>query len=238
MSGAAFSRDAFLGERLGRAVFRLQDPAAAEQALAAARVERAWMVETKVPVDRVATLAELTARGFRVVDTNVQLDCPTARLRAPLAPNTAWTVRNARPDDCDAVCTLCADEMTTSRFHLDPRIDAVAAARVKHDWVGNFFAGKRGEGLYVVDTGSAIAGFLLVLERETQGIIDLIAVGPAARGTGAVRAMLAAWCIARPALERIVVGTQISNTRSLRAYEKLGFRVCGASYVLHCHADA
>jgi len=47
--------------------------------------------------------------------------------------------------------------------------------------------------------------------------------------------LVATWCAESSHLERIVVGTQISNTRSLRAYGRLGFRVCSATHVLHRH---
>jgi dTDP-4-amino-4,6-dideoxy-D-galactose acyltransferase len=35
--------------------------------------------------------------------------------------------------------------------------------------------------------------------------------------------------------ERLRVGTQLANTAALRLYERLGFRVAEASYVLHAH---
>jgi ribosomal protein S18 acetylase RimI-like enzyme len=238
MSGdtAAWSRDEFLGRCLGKPVFRLKDAAAASAALEAARAHDDWMIEARTAVDDVPALARLTALGFRVIDTNVQLDCAPAALAGIATSSDRWSIRRAQQADRDAVRELCAAQMTTSRFHLDPRIGAQASARVKRDWVGNFFDGTRGDGLYVVDADGAVAGFLLVLVRGSLGVIDLIAVEPGVRGTGAAGALVAAWREATPQLERIVVGTQISNTRSLRAYGKLGFRVCGATYVLHRHA--
>jgi RimJ/RimL family protein N-acetyltransferase len=80
-----------------------------------------------------------------------------------------------------------------------------------------------------------VSGFLLVLERDRLGVVDLVAVEPRVRGTGAAGALVGTWRAASPHLERIVVGTQISNVRSLRAYGKLGFRVCSATHVLHRH---
>ena len=231
----SWSRDEFLGACLGRAVFKLQDAAAADTALAAARAEPRALIETRVPVDQVATLAALTDRGFHVVDTNVQLDCPAARLRVPSTVNASWQVRAALAADDAAVRELCAVQMTTSRFNLDPHIEHERAAQVKREWAGNFFTGKRGDGMYVVEMDATVAGFLLVIEKGALGVIDLIAIEPRVRGSGAVQALLTAWCSRSAKLERILVGTQISNTRSLRAYEKLGFRVCGASHVLHCH---
>ncbi len=234
-SAAGWLRDEFLGECLGRAVFRLQDVTAARAVLTAARASQDWMIEARVPVDQVAVLAQLTALGFRVIDTNVQLDCAPAALAPFARTSAAWRVRHAEPADREAVRELCAAQMTTSRFHLDPRIGAEPSGRVKREWVGNFFDGKRGEHLYVVDIAGGIAGFLLVLERGPLGVIDLVAVEPRARGTGAAGALVGTWCAESPRLERILVGTQISNTRSLRAYGKLGFRVCAASYTLHRH---
>jgi hypothetical protein len=35
----------------------------------------------------------------------------------------------------------------------------------------------------------------------------------------------------------MIVGTQAANPDSLRLYENLGFRVSGASYVLHLHSE-
>lgn len=232
---SGWSRDEFLGQCLGRPVFRLQSAAAAPAALAAARAHGDWMIEARVAVEDVGALARLTAVGFRVIDTNVQLDCAPAALASVAISSDRWRIRRAEAADRDVVRELCAAQMTTSRFHLDPRIGAEASARVKRDWVGNFFDGKRGDRLYVVDARDHVAGFLLVLERGTLGVIDLIAVEPRVRGTGAAGALVAVWRNDCPLLERIVVGTQISNTRSLRAYGKLGFKVCGATYVLHRH---
>lgn len=237
MSGclAGWSSDEFLEQCLQRPVLRLQDPAAASSALDAARGNREWMIEARVPVDQVAALAQLTAQGFRVIDTNVQLDCAPALLITTPISSDKWRIRQAQPADREAVRELCAAQMTTSRFHLDPRIGAAASARVKRQWVGNFFEGKRGDRLYVADAPGGVTGFLLVLERGALGVIDLVALDPSIRGTGAMGALVAVWCAQSSKLDRIVVGTQISNTRSLRAYEKLGFRVCSAAHVLHRH---
>jgi ribosomal protein S18 acetylase RimI-like enzyme len=234
-ASAGWTRDEFLERCLARPVFRLQDVAAVSGAIAQAEAGRNSMIEARVPVEEVQALAQLTVRGFRVIDTNVQLDCAPGSLRIPVSTSGGWVIRRARPADREPVRELAAQQLTTSRFHLDPRIGQEASARVKREWVGNFFEAKRGNHMFVVDTSTGLAGFLLVLERETLGVIDLVAVEPRVRGTGAAAALVDAWRAASPHLERIVVGTQISNVRSLRAYGKLGFRVCSATYVLHRH---
>jgi ribosomal protein S18 acetylase RimI-like enzyme len=80
-------------------------------------------------------------------------------------------------------------------------------------------------------------GFVQVLRGKGDSlVIDLVAVRPGSRGKGLGRAMIAfaaQACLGQPA--PMVVGTQISNLRSLRLYESLAFRVSAAEYVLHLH---
>jgi hypothetical protein len=103
--------------------------------------------------------------------------------------------------------------------------------------VSNFFAGRRGDRLLVADTATGVAGFLLALEQGDQGVIDLVALDPRLRGSGALGGLVASWVAAAPGLARLAVGTQLSNVRSMRAYGRMGFRVSKTTYVLHCHGQ-
>lgn len=235
---ALVAHDGFSSEYLGRAVYRLRHIEAAREAVQAlSAAPRPLMIEAKVPSDGVATLASLTAAGFQVIDTGVQLD---RRNRVAcldtLPPRGAWRVREAVAGDRAAVERVSGDNLTTSRFHLDPQIDRQAATRLKRAWAGNFFEGRRGQRLLVVDGEAGVGGFLLTLEKGPEGVIDLVALDPALRGTGALAGLIDAWVAAAPALEHLRVGTQISNVSSLRAYGRLGFRIYGTAYVLHYHA--
>ncbi len=236
-ASAEWTRDAFLERCLERPVYRLHLLTAASRAIAEARARRSWMIEARVPVDQIEALALLTAQGFRIIDTNVQLDCLSESLTVAVRSPDDWRIRMAQPSDRGTVQEIAALHLTTSRLHLDPRLGGQLAARVKREWVGNFFNAQRGDHLFVVDTPGGVRGFLLVLERDTIGVIDLVALEPGIRGTGVAGALLDSWRAASPHVERIVVGTQISNVRSLRAYGKLGFRVCTATHVLHRHPD-
>lgn len=236
--GALLAHDRFSSEQLGLSVYRLVEAARAREALnLLSDAPRPFMVEAKVPADTVTSVATLTALGFRVIDTGIQLDvhCRGLETRAS-HPAAAWCVRDAVPDDREAVERVSGDNLTTSRFHLDPQIDPGRASRLKRAWAGNFFDGRRGERLLVVETDHGVSGFLLVLEKGIEGIIDLVALDPELRGTGALDGLLRGWLERAPALTRLIVGTQVSNVSSLRAYGRLGFRVCGAAYVLHYHA--
>jgi GNAT superfamily N-acetyltransferase len=234
MNDSVVTRDAFLERCLGYPVFRLRDAAALEQGLAQTSSHREWMLEVKVAVDRVADVGALTERGFRVIDTNVQLSRPAASFAAETV-----VCRHARPIDEAAVRAVAAASFTQTRFHVDPRIPKASADRVKEEWAANFFAGKRGEWMIVAEDGGRVAGFLQAL-RGAGGnlVIDLVGVLPGNRSKGVGRSMVA--FAARSCLEReapMIVGTQIGNSGSLRLYENLGFRVSGASYVLHLHRE-
>ena len=238
-ASVGWMRDEFLGRCLERPVWRLEDNSAASLAIAAARAERDWMIDARVPVGQIEALAQLTAQGFRIIDTNVQLDCAVDALTVVTTFSNDWHLRPARAADRGVVQELAARYLNTSRFHLDPRLGQPVGARVKREWVSNFFEAKRGDHMFVVESHAGVCGFLLVLERDSLGTIDLIAVEPQVRGTGAAGALVDAWRTSSRHLKRLLVGTQISNVRSLRAYEKLGFRVCAATHVLHRHsADA
>lgn len=235
---AALTVDAFASTHLGFRVYRLSRPESACEVLSALAGEPGpLMVEAKVPSDRVSLVGALTDLGFWIVDTNVQLDAPAATLRAAVSPSAAWRVRDATPADQQAVARIVVENMTTSRYHLDPRIDPQRASALKRAWVGNFFAGLRGQRLVVAESDAGVSGFLLVLESGGRGVIDLIAVDPPLRGTGVTAGLIGAWLERSSKVARVLVGTQISNLRSLKAYGRLGFRVCGASYVLHYLRD-
>jgi dTDP-4-amino-4,6-dideoxy-D-galactose acyltransferase len=227
--------DTFLGRALGYPVFRLREPDSARQAIAAAASGPRWMIETRVPVEDVELLGDLTTLGFRLIDTNVQLT------RAPQMFDTSGTehCRMAGAQDEPAVRSIAAQSFSQSRFHLDPLIPAAAANRIKEEWAGGFFAGRRGEWMVVGEGARGVHGFTQLLRAADDTlVIDLLAVKADGRNQGFARAMIAyaaTACLGRPAL--LKVGTQIANVNSLSLYTSLGFRVCGASYVLHLHAE-
>src|SRR4051794_3251272 len=128
--------DPFLAEILGKPAWRVDLPADAD-AIGALRGPA--FLHAKVPTADVAVVGRLEALGFRVVDANVTLERPDDDGLA------ASGVRTARPDDRAAVVALAGRSFQFSRFHLDPAIPRDAADRSRAEWVGNFFAGVRGD---------------------------------------------------------------------------------------------
>jgi ribosomal protein S18 acetylase RimI-like enzyme len=229
--------DDFLGRIVGRETFRVEMPpsgldAKTIEAIRAAQVRPVFLY-VRVPTTATKLALSLQNLGFAVVDTNVTLE-RNISLTTP-----SPSVRHAAPQDRDRVVALAARSFEYSRLHLDPRVPRTTADLSRAEWVANFFAGRRGDGLAIVGTGADCDGFLLWL-GPTNGvlIIDLIAVAPEARRRGLARKMIDAVEAMNPDARMTRVGTQIANVPSLRLYEGMGFRVVETRYILHYHGFA
>lgn len=189
-------------------------------------------VDAKVGVDSIIELQRLEAMGFRLVDTNVELTRDAAPLDLPTG-----RCRFATPDDEIAVRAIAARTISQSRFHLDPNISNATACHLKSAWAGNFFSGQRGEWMVVAEDKGEVGGFLQLLRRADNCIvIDLMAVAKERQGQGLATAMISyasQACLGRPT--NMIVGTQMANLSSLALYNRLGFAISGATYVLHLH---
>lgn len=189
----------------------------------------------KLDVRQVADLASLTDAGFRVVDTALTFT-------GTVEGETGSHARFAIPTDRAQVEHIAGSAFRYSRFHLDPLVPAGLADAIKSSWAGNFFEGKRGDAMVVVEREKRVVGFLQLLRGPGAGlVIDLIGVDPPWQGQGLGREM-----ILHAALHgvgdgvvptSITVGTQAANRPSARLYESLGMRLSAAQYVAHHHGS-
>ena len=131
---------------------------------------------------------------------------------------------------------ISSESFEHSRFHKDPFISKQDADRIKADWAGNFFAGKRGDWLITARVDGQIEGFcLLVKTNEKTAGIDLMAVSNCCRRRGLAKNMISFVEKELPDLQRITVGTQISNYPALNCYLSSGFSVYNGLYIFHYH---
>lgn len=233
--------DRFLTEVLDIPVFRLDGPASR---LADAGVEglSESLVWAKVPSNDISRVNQLQHVGFRLIVTEVQFehafaDAPPTSLAQASAVSVH--IRPAEPADEVAVGAIAAEAFTEDRFHRDTAIDATAASRVKEMWARNFFKGLRGDRMFVAENmDGSVVGFAQLLDVDGATIIDLIAVATRAQGMGVGRLLTAATIASASIASRAVrVGTQLTNTPSLRLYAREGFTIAESSYVLHRHPD-
>ena len=216
--------DPWLSEHLGKPVFRCTGELPATLP--------AGLIYAKLPAADLATVRSMQALGFQLVDTALSFECP---LPLPKSAAHAAQARMAVPGDEPAVARIAREVFTFDRFHTDPNIPDETADRVKEAWTRGFFAGKRGKWMVVAEINDEVAGFLLLLESQDKLVIDLIAVADRHRGAGVARTMIAFAADALPQFATLLVGTQATNTASVRLYESMGFRLVGAQHVLHCH---
>lgn len=228
--------DPWLTGKLGKNVFRLaaEDGCPGDGELDAAAAGEC-LIYAKVAVEDLEAVQWLEARGFRIVDTNITLERLIENFPA-VSLSSGVNIRQARPEDADAVADLAGRAFTWSRFHKDPLVPDETANRIKADWARNFFDGGRGDAMVVAERAGRIVGFnQLLCPREDLLVIDLIGVDTASRGKGIGGGLVREAAALAPRNGTLRVGTQLANTGSLRFYQDYGFAVVAASYVLHRH---
>lgn len=192
----------------------------------------------KIPAGRLEVLHLFLKSGFKIVDVNVTLTRKPEILKG--LNLAAYTIRDATSIECEVVSAIAEISFTNSRFHKDPHIPTSVANLIKRKWVENYFKGERGDSIIVADKGGKPVGFLAIakmsIDNQTVMIIDLIGVHPGFQGSGAGKQMVNHFItnsVGRCDLLR--VGTQLINIPSIHLYEKAGFCMADATYVLHAH---
>jgi len=226
--------DSWLTKQLGLPAYVLQEPLSCFTAsdIPSGRS----FITAKVESRKHAELANLQELGFKVITVNVQLLCK--RLPA-LGSIDLTNVRLVSPTDGSAIRRIARESFSYDRFHADSKVPSPNADAIKEQWAANYFYGQRGDALFVVEQESRPAGFLLAIDSKEKGfIIDLIAVDRAFQGRGLALSLISYahnFFFNKNLCAGVTVGTQISNTRSLELYQKYGFELSSAHYILHFH---
>lgn len=233
---SSLAPDFWLTQQLGKPAFRVA--ASVGDLMNEELPQNAAFVYARVDAGDFEGLAHLQKLGFRVIDCNLTLERPVEEGSPQVyASGSPFSVRFARAADEYDVRTLASAAFEHNRFHRDPCIPNDVAARIKAEWAGNYFCGRRGDWLVVAEDAGGIGGFLQILSAYDEGIvIDLIAVSSRCRQQGIARSMIAyAYqnCLGRRS--NMIVGTQLSNIASIQLYYKMGFRFHRAAYYLHKH---
>ena len=222
-------RDAWLSDVLGFDAYGVTTASAS-----AAPAKGRALYTCRVPAEDVEAVEGLADADFRIVDVNVTLE------REGDGGLSGTSVAPAAAHQYEALLDIAGSCFRYSRFHLDPHIPTELAHRVKREWVRSYVEGRRGVELLAATHDGEAAGFLAVLEAQDGAqVIDLIGVAAAVQGRGIGESLVGAFAQRHGDGGRTLrVGTQVANVPSLRLYEKLGFRVVSATYVLHRHVGA
>lgn len=233
--------DVWLSTALARDVFRVDhtaDPDDGTGALEEHMVPRPnAMYVAKIDTTAMHRVAALSALGFSVVDVQMTFGATPCAVR-PMANDTV-IVECAVPADHAPVLDVAGSCFRYSRFHLDPSIPDLLAHSVKRAWIASYLEKRRGDSLLVARVRGEVAGFLAAMTadggRGRTATIDLIGVAASLQRQGVGAALVRAFATRYVDNAELVVGTQAANIPSIRLYERLGFRLTGSAYVLHCH---
>jgi ribosomal protein S18 acetylase RimI-like enzyme len=195
--------------------------------IALARGEGIACLYLFVPASRLDLVNDCMREGARIVDLKVTLDRP-----GDIA--TDWdrgSVRLANGVDlaaCEGPVVVLSQE---SRFRADPRFPDERICEMYRAW----FRRCQIEG-FVVAPSDGSQGFVAVRVEDGTVSIDLVYVGPDARGRG-LAARLVAAALQHASGASGVVATQAGNVAAQRLYQGLGFRSRSVQVVLHLWLD-
>ncbi len=167
--------------------------------------------------------AAFTNRGAHHVD---ELITSRRDVGGPVQGSTELAIehleRLVEPRDIEAVARMTAHGITRSHLHADVRLPVERTRELYERWAINDVTG-RAQGVFIARVGETVAGYISVLTRDGNAILDLVVVSPERRGLGIGGQLVAACCrwataSAHPAL----VGTQADNP-ALRLYARAGF---------------
>lgn len=189
-------------------------------------------IDVKIDTREAEELQKFQKAGFQLIDTNVQFIKPIQGLNLSFSTQ----VRHAKASDQEMVRHIAATVFLSNRFHRDPGFTHAISSKIKEEWVGNFFTGKRGNAMLVAEYEQQVAGFILLLHdaAKQETIIDLVGIDTKFQGKGLAKQLIQS-SESLFHTEKIRVGTQLSNPASVYLYQHLGFSFESANYSLHLH---
>lgn len=181
-------------------------------------------VYIKIPSDNFNGLNDLIKNDFKLIEVSVLME---QKLIIKYQRKPEINIGFVQKDEQKDVLYIAKDAFQQSRFYQDKRISQRIASQIKKDWVNNYFLGSRGDQLIVARVKDKVIGFLLLINKN---MIDLIAVSPNHHRKGIASAMID---YANQTIGLLTVGTQLNNKSSIAMYEKCGFQLKQAHFVLH-----
>ena len=193
-----------------------------------------YFVYSKVNTDKIGIFSFLGSEGYKLIDTNIKLALHGRIVKKRIFPENVEFIF-AEKNHQNLVGLIAHNNFTYSRFHLDPQISNSTANQLKQNWAENYFLGKRGDELILALIDGIPVGFLQLIIKNNDLLIDLICVNKKTQSQGIASGMIQ---FADHQIQHscIKVGTQIGNIPSIKLYLKLGFIITGSDYVFHYHS--
>jgi len=239
---STFSKDKWLSEQFGKNVykFKIYDFSRDNflktiKKFSVAHLNENYFVFSKINTQYTTAIEFLLEANFKMIDTHLQYELKDNKL-PEVKQLSDIEICFSEKKHQKALEKIARNNFLYSRFHLDQQIDNVIANRIKQNWVKNYFFGNRGDEMVVAMMHNVPVGFLQLITKEKELIIDLIAVDKKAQGRGVASSMIK-FANSNITRSSIKVGTQIQNLPSIKLYKKLGFVLTQSDYVFHYHSQ-
>lgn len=177
------------------------------------------------------------SHGFLPVDVRVTLELPLiADARAAFPATAALRVRQARPEDLEALKAIARTAHRDTRFYFDPGFPNTRCDDLYALWIEKS-CGEFADAVFVAEHASRPSGYVTchVECGHGKGRIGLVGVAEHARGHGAGKALVRRACawLGKHGCERVQVVTQGRNVPAQRLYERVGFLTRSAQPWFH-----
>lgn len=194
--------------------------------------EKSEFVFTKINKKKKKVINFFLLNKFKKINSNIIF----AKKINPNKNILIEDLRNAFKKDLNKLQKISAKNLIKSRFNIDKRISKKKSETIKKEWVKNFFLKKRGNALLVFEKERKIAGFILLIFKKKDLIIDLIALHKIYQNKGFGKNLINYIEFKyKDKFEKIKVGTQSNNPQSIKFYKKMGFKKIEEFVVLHKH---
>lgn len=174
--------------------------------------------------------------GFYVVDCLVTFEFDKEKCMLPDLSLSLDFKKSLNAHEIEDLANVAKSAFKYDRFHSDPNIKTECADNYYYQWVKNSFSGYA-DGVLVPLFEGEIAGFMTYninnVDSSTSTIV-LNAVDPRFREKGIYQATLLK--CTKDLLNKsskIHIGTQVDNIPVQRAWQKLGYKLIDAKFVLH-----
>jgi len=195
-------------------------------------VKKPVFLYSKISSDQIRSIRYLEDLSFNLAETTITFEKKITKRSNHFKEAN---IRISVPKDKERIMEIAETSFKYSRFHMDEKIPKIKADRIKAEWSGNFFTGKRGDQMIVALYKGKVAGFMQLLCSGGTIVIDLVEVEEKYRRKGLEKCMIYFAETAFEGFNAIRVGTQAANIPSMRIYESIGFRVKKTGYVFHYH---
>lgn len=143
-------------------------------------------------------------------------------------------IRQATEDDLPWITEIAGNAFKNSRFFNDPEITEDQVSNLYSSWVKNAFSDKN-KAVFVTEEKN---GFIIYLQSDNQGHINLIATGGENRkkGVGTALVKYADNYAFENGCNDFFVGTQATNIPAINLYTKCGFKFFNTTRIYHLRA--